>query len=506
MNPRLKKIILLVLAAALLASAGFLQTSMNRDRDELGLTHVEGLTNAPPVLAFTTVALGGFRGLISNMLWMRASELQENDKFFEMAQLSDWITKLEPHFSQVWVHEAWNMAYNISVKFKDFPDRWRWVQNGIALLRDEGLRYNPDDVLIHRELAWFFQHKMGANLDDASMYYKTEWKKEMESVLGKKPDFDALIHPQTAEQTNQANVLREKYKMDPVLMKKIDEQYGPLEWRLPEAHAIYWASQGLMRATNNPTKVKADDLIQLRRVVYQCMQLRWQRGRVVENPFGEGMDFGPNLDIIPKVNDTYLQMYEEETDPGQKDGILKAHRNFLRQAIYTLFVYNREKEAAKWFKYVGEKYPNKIIIDGDMNSFPRNVTLDRYVISCVQENINETSYNDMRALLEGLLVRSYMSLVMDEDDRAAGLKLLAFRAWQAYQNKIPAERMQAIGLPPFADIDRDVRQRILDPQNGLPPEARAILRTKLNLPKEEAAAPQATPAPTQSGTNAPANP
>src|SRR3954454_2383147 len=113
MSGRLKKIILVILAALLIAGAGTLQKSLNHDRDTLGLTHVEGLTNAPPVLAFTTVALGGFRGLISNLLWIRASELQENDKFFEAAQLADWITKLEPHFSQVWAHEAWNMAYNI---------------------------------------------------------------------------------------------------------------------------------------------------------------------------------------------------------------------------------------------------------------------------------------------------------------------------------------------------------------------------------------------------------
>src|ERR1041385_697210 len=108
---RLKKIILLVVAAALLLGVSQVQRSMNIDRDRLGLTHAEALENAPPVLAFTTVALGGFRGLISNLLWMRASQLQEDDKYFEMMQLADWITKLEPHFPQVWVFEAWNMAY-----------------------------------------------------------------------------------------------------------------------------------------------------------------------------------------------------------------------------------------------------------------------------------------------------------------------------------------------------------------------------------------------------------
>ena len=79
MNSRLKKILLLLLAAALLFTSGRLQNSLNHDRDALGLTHAAALENAPPVLAFTTVALGGFRGLISNFLWIRANDLQQDD-------------------------------------------------------------------------------------------------------------------------------------------------------------------------------------------------------------------------------------------------------------------------------------------------------------------------------------------------------------------------------------------------------------------------------------------
>src|SRR5438552_9701985 len=274
MNPTLKKALLFAMAAALLAGVSQVQTSLNHDRAALGLTRVTPLENAPPVLAFTTVALGGFRGLISNALWMRASDLQDEDKFCEMAQLADWITKLEPHFVQVWLVQAWNMAYNISVKFKDFADRWRWVSQGIELLRDDGLRYNPDETLIYRELGWFFQHKMGQNLDDAHMYYKQEWANEMAKVFGKKkPDLDELIHPQTAEQKERAALLRGKFNMKPEFMKEVDERYGPLEWRLPEAHAIYWAALGLEAARKHPTKVTQDDLITLRRVIYQSMQL-----------------------------------------------------------------------------------------------------------------------------------------------------------------------------------------------------------------------------------------
>src|SRR5882672_11804193 len=226
MSGRWKRFLLLGLAVALLAGSSQIQRSLNGDRKALGLTRVEPLENAPPILAFTTVALGGFRGLISNALWIRAMDLQDEDKFFEMAQLADWITKLEPHYVQVWLVQAWNMAYNISVKFKDFDDRWRWVERGISLLRDEGLRYNPNETLLYRELAWFFQHKMGQNLDDASVYYKQQWANEMATVFAKeKPNLDELIHPQTADQTNRARLLTEKYKMNPADMKEVDEQH-----------------------------------------------------------------------------------------------------------------------------------------------------------------------------------------------------------------------------------------------------------------------------------------
>jgi hypothetical protein len=488
MSGRVKKIILLILATVLIIGAGTLQKSLNHDRDTLGLTHVEGLTNAPPILAFTTVALGGFRGLISNMLWTRASQLQEDDKFFEMAQLSDWITKLEPHFSQVWAHEGWNMAYNISVKFKDFPDRWRWVQNGIELLRDQGLRYNPDDVLIHRELAWFFQHKMGANLDDASMYYKEQWRTNMEEVLGgSRPNYDALLNPKTADETNRVRLLREKYKMDPALMKQIDEEYGPMEWRLPEASAIYWAAEGLKRAAENPTRISTaptEDLMILRRVIYQCMQLTWQRGRIEDNPFIQQMTFGPNLDMIPKVNDTYLKMFEEEKDPSQREGIRTAQRNFLRQAVYSLYVYNRMTDAAKWYKYLGEKYPDKPILDTKPESFPRTLTLDQYAVACVQEDINDLSKDRVQTILEGLLITSYTSFAIDQDDRGEALRALALKAYQKYMSNVPDAREDALKLS-FNQMDMTVRNQLLNPTNGLPPEAAAVIRTKFNIPADK---------------------
>src|ERR1041385_8596818 len=494
MAPRSKKIGLGLLAVVLLIGSSRVQSSLNHDRERLGLTRIQPLENAPPVLAFTTVALGGFRGLISNALWIRASDLQDEDKFFEMAQLADWITKLEPHFVQVWLVQAWNMAYNISVKFKDFPDRWRWVSRGIELLRDEGLKYNPNETLIYRELAWFFQHKIGQDLADANMTYKQQWADEMAKVFDKKkPNLDELINPQTEDQKRRAQLLQEKYKMDPAFMKLVDERHGPLEWRLPEAHAIYWAALGLKTAQENPSRLpKKDDLITLRRVIYQSMQLSFQRGKLIINPFAKAFEFGPNLEIIPKVSAAYEQAAEEDVE--NRDHILKAHRNFLKDAVYFLYIHNRIADASSWFKYLGTKYPDKPLLD-DTNSFPRNVTLDQFAISHVQEDINETSKTRVTSTLEGLLVNSYRSLTIDEGERALGFLRLAQQVWNAYMNKISKDSIPRIGLSPLEDIKAEMLKRLLDPKNGLPPEERAVLRSKLKLPQENPG-PQASAAQT----------
>jgi hypothetical protein len=510
MNPRAKKILLLALAAVLVAGSGQMQKALNRDREQLGLTRMNALDNAPPVLAFTTVALGGFRGLIANALWIRANDLQQDDKFFEAAQLADWITDLEPHFAQVWAYQAWNMAWNISVKFKDFADRWRWVERGIELLRDNGLRYNPDDTLLYQQLGWIFQSKLGQNLDDANAYFKRQWVAEMAPFFGPNgTNFSELINPTTAEARTNALVLREKYKIDPVFAQKVDAQYGPLDWRLPEAQAIYWGAFGLQKAKEHPDKVKAEDLNTLRRLIYQSMLQAFHHGRIINDPFAKTSSLEPNLDLVPKVNDSYLQLYADETQPGQKDGILKAHRNFLKDAVYFLYENNRVADAARWYKMLGERYPDNPVLETDPTSFPRNLTLDEFAVARVQSEIGDTSQERITGVIEGLIARSFYELALGQDDRSAGFNLLARKVYDNYQLKIIKmhNNVERVGLPPFDVLSRTVLNRLLDTQQPvLPFAARAVLRTQLGLPAETAAPPSAgtdaTNAPPVAGTNA----
>ncbi len=465
------KLILVALAALLLAGGGQFQGLLDRERVKLGFTPLPNDPAMPPVLALTTQALGGFRGLIANALWIRASDLQLEDKYFEMVQLARWITLLEPHFVQVWVVQAWNMAYNISVKFSDPNDRWRWVRHGIELLRDDALRYNPDEALIYRELAWFFQHKMGANMDDAHFFYKGAWAAEMTSVLADKPspkwdghpDFAELIHPQTEAAKARVARLRETYKLDPVKMKEVDDQYGPLDWRLPEAHAIYWAYLGL-------AKSKPQDLITLRRVIYQSMQLAFQRGRLTIGPDG-GIYLAPNLEIIAKADQAYEQMANWEEAKNLREAIDRAHRNFLKQAVYELYIHNRISEAESWLGRLRAKYPEAV---------PAGQSLTDFALGRAMGEVQDGSQVRMTSLVQAFVTQSYIRLIEDEDDQAAAFMQRAQEMYEAYQRRSGGD--PRLRITPLPEVRKEILDQLLGPKSSLSPEAKAHLRTKLGLP------------------------
>lgn len=494
---RLYKPLLLLVALALLGSVFFTQRSLNRQRTALGFTRVTPLKNAPPVLVLTTVVLGSFRGLIANALWVRAMELQEQDKFFEMVQLADWITKLQPHINTVWIVMAWNMSYNISIKFSDPRDRWMWVQRGIELLRDEAIQYNPREALLYRELAWHFQHKMGHNLDDAHNFFKGAWANEMQNVLGGgHPDWTQLLNPQTDEARRRVATLRDRYKLDPAKMKQVDDLYGPLEWRLPEAHALYWAMLGKELAR------KKEDIIQLRRVIYQSMQWACRRGRLIQSRAGPGFRYGPQLELVDKANQAYLDVIAE--DEQYRDSIERAHRNFLLDMIYFCYINNRPREGERWLKVIAQKYPK---------DYPPELTLEEYALRRIGEDVGETDMDRTTSNIYGVLEQSYLELIDGEEDRFLGMQALAKNIWGRYMSKITrGPSATRVGLPPLEELKTDVLRRLLyDPEHALIPEAAAILKSTLGnaVPPPPPAAPSGspTPAPAPPGsTNAPAAP
>jgi len=469
---RAYKLVLAVVLVALLVAGSFVQPVLTRDRATMGLTQIAPLENAPPVLAFTTVALGGFRGIIANALWIRSNELEEKGKYFEAMQLADWITKLQPRMVQVWTVQAWNMAYNISVKFTAPEDKWRWVKAGIELLRDEGLKYNPEEALMYRELAWFFQHKMGHYLDSAHMFYKLQWARLMIGILGRdRPNWDELLNPTTEEARERIRQLRDVYKMDPAVMKQVDDEYGPLEWKLPETHAIYWATVGLQHAAEK-------DKDTLRRVIYQSMDVAFQRGRLILFDNDNELFMAPNLDILEKANQAYLDMMKIDHERvDQSNG----YRNFLRKAVYNLYSNSRMSQAEKWWKKMKEVYPDAV---------REGVSMDEWCVEMVSEDATGKDQSKAIAAIQAQLTLAFYNFALGEEDPARTSIALATAIYYRYMTEVgclrdpPAEDCPRVALPPL-DLMRDViRDGMLDKDSGLSPASRARLLTALQLPAD----------------------
>jgi hypothetical protein len=278
-----------------LLAAGQSRRLAERRRAGLPAAYAGYSADAPPALTFVIAGLGGFRGIAAEILWLRADTLQEEGRYLELVQLADWITRLDPHASEAWVYNAWNLAYNVSSMMIRPEDRLRWVWNGLSLLRDEGLRYNPREPRLYRELAWLYQNKIGDDLDSAHVYYKLALAETMAPLL--RPD--GTLHD-TPENRSRLAALR----LDAARMIALESRFGPLDWRVAESHAVYWAGPGVELATGGERML-------CRRGFYQPLILCVFRGRFTGSLEQRQWQTASNLALAAPAADYLLETLAE---------------------------------------------------------------------------------------------------------------------------------------------------------------------------------------------------
>ena len=130
--------------------------------------------------------------------------------------------------------------------------------------------------------------------------------------------------------------MRTTYKLDPAAMQRVDTDYGPLDWRLPDAHAIYWALQGKPFA-------KDFDIVKLDRMIFQSLANAFKQGHLVRNEEEKLFILTPNIELLPRVNNYYSLAVHDHPD---NESIRTAHINFLKEAIGTLYLFHRNQDAA----------------------------------------------------------------------------------------------------------------------------------------------------------------
>ena len=395
----------------------------------------------PPALIFTTVALGGFRGIIVDLLWMRAIHLQEEARVLELVQLSEWITVLEPHFTTVWAFHAWNMAYNVSIMFTVPEDRWRWVQHGIRLLRDSALVFNPRHPILLRELGWLYQHKIGFVMDPAHRHYKIRLAEEMTALLGgPRPDYAALAAGPSGQKA------RDQYKLQPGIMAALDRDYGPLDWRLPATHALYWSYQGRLAKPGQPGVRGCYQMF------FQCLDESFRQGRLRFTPGTEQYLAAPALELLPRA----IRAHEEALALFDIHVFHLAYANFLAEAVLVLYSYGKMPQARELYKQLIARYPNPA---GDPG-------FDEFVTACLAGNLAETPGESVSALVEGFLTQSFLSQARGDAAGAAEAAGMAQKIWEQFmQSRVSADHRQRTGLPPLEEMQRAAWERA---QSDLP--------------------------------------
>jgi hypothetical protein len=183
-------------------------------------------------------------------------------------------------------------------------DRLRWVLNGISLLRDEALRFNPRDAKLYRELAWMYQHKIGENLDTAHAHYKAFLLESLAPCVNSNGTV-------CVSETNRPVLARMRLDMGQMVV--LEKRYGSLDWRMPETHALYWASLGLSCA-------KETEVSLCEYAVNQALMLGVLRGRFAGSVSEKQWRAAPNLGLALTAADALLKT--AQTRPSQHQTVV----------------------------------------------------------------------------------------------------------------------------------------------------------------------------------------
>ena len=483
-----------ILALLFIASLGilFLNTqNLNQYHESSDLNRMINNPEIPLSLSITTFALGPLRALVVDSLWWRAIQQQDKGEYFDALQLADWITKLQPTFASVWAFHGWNMSYNIAHDFANAEDRWQWILRAIHLLRDEGLKYNPDNIIIRQELARLFYDRIGSKIDPGAEYFKNQWafkmmeyfdsgtREELIKLSQAAPSLQRLKqrpyvteYAQAASRkgidvfdfaTNQPRLsgfegkvdkrpedrareeiyyyykrsrIENDLKLNIARMVTIDEDYGPLDWRLHQAHTIYWAAED-----NYEDFMKGG--INYSKIIRQSMIESFYEGRLFHNPVQNVITRTSNLEIIGKIHDYVEYLLHHE----YSHSVDMLHKEFLESAVAILYTFNQAHLSRELFEHYQEDYLDD-----------QSLSYEEFVIRSLKKALVHRRSDDDGAFVEAAIFQSFKWLDLGEYDRSNGYYNLAKLMWQRHQNQYQNEPAKL--LQPFAKIVDSAKDKL----------------------------------------------
>jgi tetratricopeptide (TPR) repeat protein len=102
---------------------------------------------------------GGFRGLLADLLWIRADEYSHRGQWYKLLPLFKMVTFLQPKFITAWSVGGWHMTFNLHFHSQTSEKKAKWLKEGIKFLK-EGILNNPDQYELYFELGWVYFYKL----------------------------------------------------------------------------------------------------------------------------------------------------------------------------------------------------------------------------------------------------------------------------------------------------------------------------------------------------------
>lgn len=145
--------------AALLCFALIVPIQNRIDALRASLVKENVLPMQMPQSAAAAAALGGFRGIAVDILWIQADAMINERQFYQLKTYYELVALLQPNFPSVWTYNAWNLAYNISAEWSSPEEKWLWVKQGIEFAK-KGLEHNPESEELCFYVGFLHFHKV----------------------------------------------------------------------------------------------------------------------------------------------------------------------------------------------------------------------------------------------------------------------------------------------------------------------------------------------------------
>lgn len=158
-----KYIVIIIVIISFFASQFLLKSRIYVQPEYREIITSNPFSTLPPIdylgTYIASVAIGGFKPLLVDYLWIKQDRLQKDKQFEEIRLLLSIIARLQPRFVEVWSFNAYNMIYNISSQEKTAEAKWYWVKSGIDYIK-EGMKHNPQNPALIQWLAFFYYHRI----------------------------------------------------------------------------------------------------------------------------------------------------------------------------------------------------------------------------------------------------------------------------------------------------------------------------------------------------------